>query len=285
MPESKNLLVVINPGAKTQIALEKAARIAAGGDRITALLPAGPVAERCRESLEAQLENLRVLGLKACLETTTETNLQRAVLVAQHQHDTSLLLKEPQASSLTDSLFTPLDWKILRTSQTPVLMVRQSEYSADAPVLAAIEAQPADAEHQALSHRILQLARDMSHRLSAELCLFSAEPAPMQDALHESGNPILFPGNAADEYRQSSLALAHRYDVPVSRVHIAQGPAEVLIPEQAKRLNAGLVVLGTVARAGLSGVLLGNTGEQILERVSTDVLVIPPLPEKRAETA
>lgn len=276
MPEFKNLLVVINPGAKTQIALEKAVRIAAGGDRITALLPSGAVAERCRESVEAQLEKLREQGLTVCLETTTETNLQRAVLVAQHQHDTALLLKEPQASSLTDSLFTPLDWKILRTSQTPVLMVRQCEYSADAPVLAAIEAQPADAEHLALSHRILQLARDMSHRLSAELCLFSAEAAPMQDPM----NPILFPGNLAEEYRQTSLALAHRYDVPVSRVHIAQGPAEVLIPQQAERLNAGLVVLGTVARAGLSGVLLGNTGEQILERVSTDVLVIPPLPER-----
>ena len=281
MLEFKHLLVVINPGTDAQVALEKAARIAANGDRITALLPAAPAAERCRESVETQLNKLCEQGLEASLERTTETNLQRAVLVAQHQHRTDLLVKEPQSTSLTDSLFTPLDWKLLRTSQTPVLMARQAQHQPDAPVLAAIEARPSDLEHQALSHRILHLARDISHRLSAELCLFSAEPAPMQAPMQTpKQNTQLqtrYAENTTDDYRETALELAHRYDVPVANVHIAQGPAEVLIPEQAKKLNAGLVVLGTVARAGLSGVLLGNTGEQILERVDSDVLVIPPL--------
>ncbi|WP_432696084.1 universal stress protein [Marinobacterium sp. YM272] len=275
MREFNNLLVVINPGTETQIALQKAARIAADGDRITALLPAGSAAERCRASVDAQLDKLRARGLDCAIEQASEKNLQHAVLVAQHQHGTDLLLKEPQSTSLTDSLFTPLDWKLLRTSQTPVLMVRQAQHQADAPVLAAIEAQPGDSEHLALGHRILHLARDISHRLSVELCLFSAEPAPMQNPMH----PELYPDSPAAHYRETALELAHRYDVPIANVHIAQGPAEVLIPEQAQKLNAGLVVLGTVARAGLSGVLLGNTGEQILERVNSDVLVVPPLPE------
>jgi len=36
-----------------------------------------------------------------------------------------------------------------------------------------------------------------------------------------------------------------------------------------------VLVMGTKARAGLSGYLLGNTAEKILSRVDTDVMTIP----------
>jgi nucleotide-binding universal stress UspA family protein len=35
-------------------------------------------------------------------------------------------------------------------------------------------------------------------------------------------------------------------------------------------------VIGTVARTGLSGALIGNTAEVVLDAVETDVLVLKP---------
>ena len=42
------------------------------------------------------------------------------------------------------------------------------------------------------------------------------------------------------------------------------------------RLQADLVVMGTVARTGISGLLIGNTAEAILEQVQCSVLAVKP---------
>ncbi len=59
-------------------------------------------------------------------------------------------------------------------------------------------------------------------------------------------------------------------------LHIEEGPADVLIPFTASKLNAVLTVIGTVARTGISGALIGNTAEVILDTLDSDVLVLKP---------
>lgn len=273
MLEFNNLLVVINTTSDTQLALEKAALIAGSSGRITALLPAASSTAEHLDSVETHLQSLREQGLDVTLNRSREKDVLRALLICQHEQQFDLTLKEPEPTSLSDSLFTSPDWKLLRSNSTPVLMVRPGNDRPAAPILAAVEAQPADREHLELSHQILKLSRDIAQRLDSDLHLFSAAPAPMQDPMHPDSNPQ----QQAQDYRQACLGLADRYGIPAEQVHIGQGPAELLIPEQTRRIGARLLVLGTVARSGLRGVLLGNTAEQILERVDTHVLVIPPL--------
>lgn len=40
--------------------------------------------------------------------------------------------------------------------------------------------------------------------------------------------------------------------------------------------QAAVTVIGTVARTGLSGALIGNTAEVVLDTVESDVLVLKP---------
>ncbi|PRW92117.1 universal stress protein UspA, partial [Pseudomonas fragi] len=53
-------------------------------------------------------------------------------------------------------------------------------------------------------------------------------------------------------------------------------PADVLIPHIAHRLQAAVTIIGTVARTGISGALIGNTAEVVLDAVQSDVLVLKP---------
>lgn len=55
-----------------------------------------------------------------------------------------------------------------------------------------------------------------------------------------------------------------------------EGPADVVIPQVASQLNAAAHGDGTVARTGLSGALIGNTAEIILDALECDVLVLKP---------
>jgi nucleotide-binding universal stress UspA family protein len=59
-------------------------------------------------------------------------------------------------------------------------------------------------------------------------------------------------------------------------LHIEEGPADVLIPFMAHKLQAAVTVIGTVARTGLSGALIGNTAEVVLDALESDVLVLKP---------
>ncbi|MCY1525773.1 hypothetical protein D9M68_607660 [compost metagenome] len=44
----------------------------------------------------------------------------------------------------------------------------------------------------------------------------------------------------------------------------------------ARELNAALTVIGNVARTGLTGALIGNTAEMVLDALESDVLVLKP---------
>lgn len=280
MREFKKLLVVLNPTQAEQVALNKAVRIAGHQDvEITALLLQRTSGGEFRTLLDQQLQQLQQQGLNIRLEISPETDLLRALLLCQHKQSFDLTLKEPHKGSLSDSLFTPLDWKLLRAQNTPVLMTRPNNLTADAPILAAVEAAPSDPEHQRLNQRILEQATELSDTLQRPLHLFSACPAPMQNPGLDDQD-----GEQQQAYREACVSLANQYGIAAERVHVDAGPAELLIADRAKTLDARLLVLGTVARTGLRGVLLGNTAEQLLERVDIDVLVIPP-PRQDGTTA
>ena len=51
---------------------------------------------------------------------------------------------------------------------------------------------------------------------------------------------------------------------------------QIVIPRLASKLQADLIVMGTVARTGIPGLFIGNTAETILGRVECSVLAVKP---------
>ena len=60
------------------------------------------------------------------------------------------------------------------------------------------------------------------------------------------------------------------------KVHPHHGTAATVIPELARQLHADLVAIGTVARTGIAGWLIGNTAEAILEQLQCSVVAVKP---------
>jgi universal stress protein E len=57
---------------------------------------------------------------------------------------------------------------------------------------------------------------------------------------------------------------------------VAKGLPEEVIPDLAAHLGAGVVVLGTIGRTGLSAAFLGNTAEQVIDHLRCDLLALKP---------
>lgn len=48
------------------------------------------------------------------------------------------------------------------------------------------------------------------------------------------------------------------------------------MPELARHQRINLLIMGTVARTGISGLVMGNTAEQILDDVGCSMIAVKP---------
>jgi nucleotide-binding universal stress UspA family protein len=71
-------------------------------------------------------------------------------------------------------------------------------------------------------------------------------------------------------------ALRQKFGINENMTHVEKGLPEEVIPDLAEHLQAGIVVLGTVGRTGISAAFLGNTAEQVIDHLRCDLLVIKP---------
>ena len=76
----------------------------------------------------------------------------------------------------------------------------------------------------------------------------------------------------AMEPRLQQLAAAH--DIPPKSIRCKRGPVSKVINSEAARVRAQLVVIGTLARQGVAARLIGNTAEDVLTHLHTDVLTL-----------
>ena len=77
-----------------------------------------------------------------------------------------------------------------------------------------------------------------------------------------------------DEYRNSlPFDRAKAFNPKVELLH---GDPKIAIPQRVKELDADFVYIGTVSRKGVSGLLIGNTAEAILDCVDCSVVALKP---------
>lgn len=60
------------------------------------------------------------------------------------------------------------------------------------------------------------------------------------------------------------------------QVHFREGEPERVIPEVARETDAEVVVMATVGRTGVPGLIIGNTAEAVLNRIDCSVLAVKP---------
>ena len=71
----------------------------------------------------------------------------------------------------------------------------------------------------------------------------------------------------------SSVALAKKASIP-AEVHIGVGRHGAVVAEFAKKLKAGLIVVGTRGHTGLAGVLLGSVAQDIIAHTDVPITLV-----------
>ena len=274
MQAIRSILVVIEPQHSESLALKRAKLIAGVTQAHLHLL----VCDR-KHDHSGMLGVLKAALLEDGYSVTTEQawneSLHETIVDVQQAEGCGLVIKQHYPdSSLKKALLTPADWKLLRFCPTPVLLVKTSKPWTGGVILAAIDVGNTDNEHRHLHNTIIDYGYDIASLAKAHLHVVSAHPSPMLSA---SDPAYQLSETIEKRYREACKAFQAEYDISEERLHVAEGPADVLIPHTEQKLGAAVTVIGTVARSGLSGALIGNTAEVVLDAVESDVLVLKTL--------
>jgi nucleotide-binding universal stress UspA family protein len=136
-------------------------------------------------------------------------------------------------------------------------------------VLAAIALEDGDNRHDDLNNLIISHARRLCRITEAELHVVAA----LKDRL-DIANLLGFTMGEDDGKLSNEQLINARFGIKPEKIHLASGPAKQVIVEVAEQTATQLLVIGTIARAGISGAVLGNTCEKVLDQSPIDILTI-----------
>ncbi len=273
MQAIKRILVVIDPTQQDQLALNRARLIAGFIDSELHLLICDDRGDHQR-TLDQQCAELKAAGIPATSSQAWHGNMTDTVIQVLGSKGCGLVIKQHLPDKpLKKALLTPDDWKLLRYCPAPVLLVKTTASWIKGNVLAAVDVGNHDDQHRVLHDTIVSHAADIVDMIGGELHLVSAHPAPMLSA----ADPIYqLRENIANRYREEAQRYAIAHGLDMEHMHVDEGPADTLIPKVARHIGASVTLIGTVARKGIAGALIGNTAEVILDQLESDILVLKP---------
>jgi nucleotide-binding universal stress UspA family protein len=199
------------------------------------------------------------------------------------------LAEELEASS--DHVFASTDQHLLRKCPCTVWLRQPRGEQAHKNVLAAIDVDLDDAEEpetlHALNLDILRKAFDFAKHEGAQVHILHAWEPPNASLIAS-----LFPENdlhqeeqylAVNQAREAALQALLEQLAPLPDslatkpvIHVRRGDPRAVITGAVDELQVAFLVMGTVARTGLQGVIIGNTAEDTQNSVARSLIAVKP---------
>jgi len=203
----------------------------------------------------------------------------RAVL--RNIHDLVMMTAEG-CGGLRGKFFGSTALHLMRKCPCPVWIINPSHRRGFSGILAAVDPDPWDEPKHALNIKIMELATSLAQQEQSKLHVvhvWSPWREPFFNYTSISDQKVDQMAQELQAQRRRELdELVRRcslHDLD-SQVHFLEDDPDYAIPDLAASANIELIVMGTVCRTGLSGVLIGNTAENVLGQANCSVLTVKP---------
>lgn len=214
--------------------------------------------------------------------------------------DYDLLVKTIDNQGLLRKVFGREDMRLLRKSPCPVWLVQPKGLQSVAPksrkVLAAIDVNDMYKSDELevrkeLNLKVLETAYSLAISEDVDLHVVSVWAAPFETSLasgfiRESAENIeAYVADIEAKFNHNLDALideanalfgASEEPKVVAKTALIKGSPDTMIAQYAQEIEANLVIMGTVARRGIAGLVMGNTAESILDQLEQSVVAVKP---------
>lgn len=214
--------------------------------------------------------------------------------VLQHKRDLVVKAAEPD-TGVRSFLFGATDMHLLRKSPCPVWLLKERADFGVRRILAAIDFNDLDPNSdnvtEPLNRKILELAHGLAKRHKADLHIVHSWNVVGEDLMRSS--QVQSTKEEIEDYVDETRAVHEAwleqlmqkaqewmrdegFHASDAQIHLPKGRATHEIPRVAENVQADLIVMGTIARTGITGAIMGNTAETILHAIDCSVLAVKP---------
>jgi len=181
--------------------------------------------------------------------------------------------------------FSSFDLTLLRKSPVPVWLCRGKESDHRSRRIAvAIDPLVTSAPAKALNLRLLRVAHELAAQGDSGLDVISCWDFEYENDLRRS----VWLSIPEGEITQALEGADHTHRMAIKRVidesgiaagfrlHRKRGKPSTIIPQFVKDEKIDMLVMGTVARTGIKGFIMGNTAEAILHTLTCSLIAFKP---------
>lgn len=189
--------------------------------------------------------------------------------------------------------FASTDQHLLRKCPSPVWLIRNDADQKPQTLLAAVDVDPLTADQpktqSALNLRIVETAARIAALSDAELHILHVWEAAGEGLVRLWSSEKTGVDHYLDEIRDHHGAALERFMTDARRrlanlgladiqiqTRLERGDPRAVIPADVRALQADMLVMGTIARTGVPGFIIGNTAEDVLNSVECSVVTVKP---------
>lgn len=218
---------------------------------------------------------------------SVKSSQQPAVCIIQEAiaHQNDLVIKEAEPLNEGTEGFKAIDMTLLRKCPCALWLHRPIDKPRNKRRIAvAIDPMTTSDEQHALSLRLLELSRSIADTCDSRLHVISCWEYYLENYLE--GNAWIHVddeelakevSNAKVKHEQVLRSLIEESGISGEMVlHFLHGKADDKIPNIVDELEIDVLVMGTLARTGISGFVIGNTAENILQSISCSLVAMKP---------
>lgn len=227
------------------------------------------------------IRKYRNLGIQTkVLFGTPFIEIIREVLRGDHD----LLVTESEGKvGLRDRLLGTTNMHLMRKCPCPVWVIKPGRTKRYSNILAAVDVSSPYKEQGKLNTKIIELSSSLAKLEKGKLHILHCWKEPLERAsMRYTGLSRKEISEIVRETYQTHEALfrdlIEKFDLKEKAYHshLLKGDPGELIPDLVKKKKMDLVVMGTVSRTGIAGLLIGNTAERVLNQIKSSVLTVKP---------
>ncbi|MGB7346947.1 MAG: universal stress protein [Pirellulaceae bacterium] len=300
MKRFKNILVATDTRLDSQVILNTAAEVAVNNNaslRIVDIVPDLSWATRLtlqdhqhvqdllrkekQQNLESLAAPIREQGISVetkLLEGKSSVEIVREAI--RGEHDLVVAVAKGN-NSRHSGFFGHTARRLLRHCPTAVWLVAPEMVPQVKHVLACVDTSTDNSLDAELNDKVYELASSISTFQNSKLSVLHAWLMQDESLLSARLKPPVVEQYVTREREHREKLLdkflqQHESSRSSENVHMVKGSTSEVVSNFVRDNAVDLVVMGTVARSGLTGMLMGNTSEEVLDQISCSVLAVKP---------
>ena len=242
------------------------------------------VIQQEQRSLEQFVAAIQHAGIQVSSKTIYGIPFIKVIQeVLRGQHDLVMITADGRGG-VREMLFGNTTLHLMRKCPCPVWVIKPGQPKRFSRILAAVDLAQDDKDRTALANKIIELASSLARLGPSELLIVHAWRMPGESMIRGRGEfstadieGLLRETQATHRQWLIDLLQQHPMEGLKLEVYLLKGEAGSLVAELALAKAVDLIIMGTISRAGIAGLFIGNTAEKVLHQVDCSMLTIKPV--------